>query len=102
MDLPLGQGKPLPPDFPYVGEWLIENIVFLYDDAPPRSGAGPRFSAICPNAKGGSCIGFFVAHLAAALGVSIAHVFDANRDGSLKFLGTEAAATIGGGGPEPA
>jgi hypothetical protein len=32
----VGQGRPLPKDFPYKGEWLVERRIFLYrpDDAP--------------------------------------------------------------------
>jgi hypothetical protein len=53
IPLPFKQGKPLPPDFPYEGQWLMENRIFIYrpKDSLPGS-TSPRFTASGPSPEG--------------------------------------------------
>jgi hypothetical protein len=80
-----GQGTPLPADFPYQGQWMIENFMFLYrsDSARSPEGIAPRFAVGALNYEGKLCFGFDSAQLAAALGIGVDEVFNANRDGTL-------------------
>ena len=75
-----GQGNPLPPDFPYKGQWLIEDLLFIYEptDAQALGGEAPRFTASASNA-----LGFDASQIADVMGISIQEVFSANTDGSL-------------------
>ena len=94
-----GQGKPLPADFPYKGEWLLEHRMFLYraDASRGGDGAAPQFTAAGPSSPGSFCFGFDVEQLAAALNMESDKVFEANRDGSLILIGTaEVPPTQGG------
>jgi hypothetical protein len=48
VPIPLkGQGNPLPPNFPYRGEWILEPRMFLYvpDQAQSTASNAPRFTA---------------------------------------------------------
>src|SRR5258707_1684340 len=88
MALPHGQGKPLPPDFPYRGEWILEPLVFLrHPDAQSLGGDAPRFTHLVTNSDGTFSRGFDAAQLAAALGVQIGEVFAANESGDLAIQG---------------
>jgi hypothetical protein len=95
--LRFGQGKPLPTDFSYRGEWVIEHLVFLYrsDDGESIAGDAPRFTA-SGTSDGRQSIGFDAAQLAAALGIEINEVFAANQNGSLSLLGTNDASDLRG------
>jgi hypothetical protein len=90
MRLPLGQGEPLPPDFPYQGAWIVENTLFLYqpDGAQIVAGTAPRFTASGPGfGEGKVSVGIDASQLAAAFTISIDDIFAANRDGSLAITG---------------
>jgi hypothetical protein len=79
-----GQGKPLPPNCPYKGEWIMEGLLFLYRPTNVTSlgGAGteltPEFQL-----DGRRCIGFNSFTLAFALGLGSEEIFEANRNGTL-------------------
>jgi hypothetical protein len=48
VSIPLsGQGKPLPSDFPYRGQWLLEGRMFLYipDAEEATRPTSPKFTA---------------------------------------------------------
>jgi hypothetical protein len=97
MALPHGQGKPLPPNFPYQGEWVLEPIVFLHHpDAQSLGGDAPRFTALVTNSDGTFSRGFDAGQLAAALGVEIVRVFAANQSGDLIIRGTSDASDFHG------
>jgi hypothetical protein len=92
----MSQGKPLPSDFPYDGEWLIEHELFLYrpDGAQSLGGGSPRFTA--SGASGGThSIGFDVVQVAEALGIGVEEVFAANQRGILT-IGTNDATAFRG------
>ena len=80
MVLLRGQGKPLPADCPYKGEWLIENKLFLYraDQA-----MDVEFIAGFQRADGEWCLGFNAATLASLLGIGSDEIFELNRSETL-------------------
>jgi hypothetical protein len=90
MDLPHGQGKPLPDFLKLDGEWVIENLVFLYYSDPDQSatGAAPRFTRGANRHDERPCIGFDVSQLAAAFDLPTDAVLAANRNGTLICRGT--------------
>lgn len=85
-----GQGKMLPVDCGYIGQWIMENSIFLYQ--PPKvdklGGAAPEMVA---KFKVGDnwCVGFNAARLAFSLKVTNKEIFEHNRLGTLLLLGAE-------------
>ena len=100
MSLPLhGQGRPLPPDFPYTGEWLLEPRMFLYVSAEEQRGTQgkPQFTAeVHPTGKDWS-FGFDATQLGEALGVAVDNLFVANHSGALTLESIEANTKTGDG-----
>lgn len=83
----LGQGKPLPSDFPFSGEWLLENQMFLYrPEVPQRSGESEI--VVLSDEPDNSCFGFNSVALACQLGVGRQRIFRHNRKGSLYLVRT--------------
>jgi hypothetical protein len=85
-----GQGEPLPPDFPFEGEWLGRNHVFLYrpEGTELVGGTAPRFTRGWIADDGYWRLGFDAGQLAAGFGVSVEDLFDANRRGIFMIAGT--------------
>ena len=83
----IGQGKPLPEDCPLKGEWLSENLLFLYvpDDLDPADPEKPSFSRGFKLSDGRWCIGFNSELLARKFNISTSNLFAANRDGLLRL-----------------
>jgi hypothetical protein len=75
-----GQGRPLPADFPYQGEWLIEHRWFLYvPDAQQQGLFGvSEYVAIVPTDQG-ELIGWDAAKLSAKIGITTERSFELNR-----------------------
>lgn len=100
MSIPLvGQGNPLPGDFPYRGQWLLEPRVFLYTpDDPSQSAADAvQFTAWVQPAQDDWSFGFDAAQLAANLGVTMAELLEANRARSLMLENVYADTPTGDG-----
>ncbi len=99
MRLP-GQGKPLPPDCPFKGQWLLENVLFLYEPDAANGGGGnsPDLSRVFQRADGDWCIGFNSEVIANRLGMAAAHLFDANRSGDMTITIHDAPGCVGAGG----
>ena len=76
----LGQGKPLPADCPYEGEWLHENKLFLYRSDQPME---VEFTAGFQRGDGEWCLGFNAVTLASLLGFGSKEVFEHNRNRTL-------------------
>ena len=74
----LGQGKPLPSDCPYAGEWLHENKLFLYLSTSQQLKTA-EFTAGFRRPDSEWCLGFNAATLASLLGVGIDELFKHNR-----------------------
>jgi hypothetical protein len=86
-----GQGTPLPADFPYSGEWLLENRIFLFRPTAPGTleGSGPEMTPIFPYGEFDWCFGINSMQLALALGVSGEEIFTHNRARSLFLVRTD-------------
>jgi hypothetical protein len=80
-----GQGKPLPPDCGYNGEWLLENVLFLYrpSDQKTLGGGPPEITAAFQLPDGHWCIGFNAMQVASGLRIGSEEIFAANRNGTL-------------------
>jgi hypothetical protein len=98
MTIPLsGQGRPLPSDFPYRGQWMIEGRMFLYVPDEPRTGdpAAPQFTVHLNQMQGNWSFGFDSTQLATALGISPDELFEANRSLRLTLERVDADAPTG-------
>ena len=85
--LPLfGQGKPLPSDCPYTGEWLHENKLFLYQPTNQQTQIA-ELTAGFRRADGEWCLGFNAVTLASELGVGSEEIFAHNRNRTLILEG---------------
>jgi hypothetical protein len=84
----LGQGVPLPATFPYEGQWLVENLLFIHKSSTSQTvgGIAPRFTACGPGADGKVSLGFDGEQLAGALHTTEADIFSSNESGDLKLL----------------
>ncbi len=90
-----GQGKPLPPDCPYEGEWLHENKMFLY--RPEHGGTEIELVAIFQMLDGKRCFGFNAETMAEELGIGSDEIFVHNRNRTLILVGTaDVPPAIGG------
>jgi hypothetical protein len=94
-----GQGKPLPDSLKCPGEWVIEDLVFLYysDANQSEAGTAPRFTRGAERDDGRPCIGFDVSQLAAAFDLSAAAILAANHDHTLICRGTAKTPPTHGG-----
>jgi hypothetical protein len=91
VPIPLkGQGNPLPPNFPYRGEWILEPRMFLYIADQTQSNA-PRFTASLNDNSDDWCFGFDSEQLAAALNITTESLFQANRHRELTLENVEAS-----------
>ncbi len=98
MSIPLnGQGNPLPPNFPYRGEWILEPRMFLYvpDQAESTASNAPRFTASLNDNRDDWCFGFDSEQLAAALNITTDSLFQANRHRKLTLENVEASTPDG-------
>ena len=89
MPIPLnGQGNPLPPNFPYRGEWILEPRMFLYvpDQAESTASNAPRFTASLNDNRDDWCFGFDSEQLATALNITTDSLFQANRHRKLTLV----------------
>jgi hypothetical protein len=94
----VGQGTALPPDLGCEGQWIVEEVFFIYhpDDSQFLGGAAPRFT-VAAVYNGRQCIGFDAAQVAAALGIETSTLLHANKTGALTFLGVaDVPPTYGG------
>jgi hypothetical protein len=92
-----GQGNRLPRDCPYDGEWLLDEISFLYRSTPTLPAADSQLTAGFRRADGEWCVGFDSSVLANGLNVTVDELFAANRARSLKLATVEDVAPARGG-----
>ena len=92
-----GQGNPLPPNFPYRGEWILEPRMFLYvpDQAESTTSNAPRFTASLNDNRDNWCFGFDSEQLATALNITTDSLFQANRHRKLTLENVEASTPDG-------
>ena len=82
-----GQGKPLPEFMKLKGEWILENVAFLYHS--DYSGTAPQATLTLAQERqdGSHALGFDCAQLAGEFGIDVATLLEANREQSLVFVG---------------
>jgi hypothetical protein len=82
----MGQGNPLPEDFPYKGEWLLEPQLFLYrPDAQHMAGDRELTPVVSAGGQNWSH-GINAVQLAFALRVGVDKLLECNRNGTLVFV----------------
>ena len=91
-----GQGKRLPPFLKLDGEWIVEGFVFLYHSDSEDASTG-TFTRQAERHDGQLCIGFNAAQVAAALGVDVKTLMEANRNQTLVALGAASVQPEHGG-----
>jgi hypothetical protein len=81
----MGQGEPLPPDFPYEGEWILCPRMFLYlpQEPSPANPSVPQFTVRWNIGQENWSFGFDVTRLATAFGTTADAIREANRRGGL-------------------
>jgi hypothetical protein len=100
MSVPLrNQGTPLPPEFPYSGEWLDEPRIFLYVPTVEQRGipGNPQFTAEINPTSDNWCFGFDAQQLAFLLETTADILFLRNRLGGLALENVEANTETGEG-----
>jgi hypothetical protein len=93
-----GQGNPLADDFRYSGQWILENRIFLFVEDAARTGdpTAPQFTPFINYGREDWIVGFAARQLAAALGTTMAELFEANRARRLTLENAEPGATEDG------
>jgi hypothetical protein len=88
-----GQGKPLPTDFPYNGEWLVERRIFLYrpNQNGPVTGM-PEITPVHQLNESEWCFGINAITLSRDLGVGSHEIFAHNRRRTLLLVEIDDAA----------
>src|SRR5271168_4873453 len=81
----MGQGEPLPPDFPYEGEWILCPRMFLYapQEPSPADPSIPQFTVSLNIGREDWSFGFDVTRLATAFGTTVEVIREANQHGEL-------------------
>jgi hypothetical protein len=83
-------GKSVAFSCPYRGEWVLENVLFLYQPVdPPASFSVFGFTAGFQIADGRVATGFDAGVIAARLDITIEDLFIANRSGMLGLAGVQ-------------
>lgn len=84
-----GQGKPLPPNFGYDDQWILEGRIFLYRPATQQILGGLDVTAIVDGSGSDWSLGINSMQLAWQLGVGSEEIFEHNRLGTLSLVGFE-------------
>lgn len=92
-----GQGKQLPSNFPYKGQWILEGRIFLFHPESTTQLGGPQFTTIFHDTNGKWNLGFDAMQLGWALKMNSDDVFKANTARELILESAEdVPASIGG------
>jgi hypothetical protein len=84
-----GQGRSLPKDFPYQGEWLVERRIFLYrPDDDPMSGTTEKHP-VHQLTESEWCFGINSTTLSRMFGVGSHEIFTYNRRRTLLLVGVD-------------
>ena len=84
-----GQGEPLPPNFGYDGQWILEGRIFLYRPAAQGVLGALETTAIVSGSGTDWSLGINSMHLAWQLRVGSEEIFEHNRLGTLLLIGFE-------------
>jgi len=101
MPIPLcGQGRPLPSDFGYKGEWILESRIFLFVPINTQNSdsMAAQFTSYINYGRDDWMVGFDATQLAAAIGITIDELLEANRSQRLTLEGA-VPGTTGDGAP---
>jgi hypothetical protein len=92
-----GQGTPLPDFLKLDGEWIIENVAFLYHADHSGESPSATFPVGAEREDGSRALGFDSAQLAEAFGIELSALMEANRSHTLLFVGDMDVAPSHGG-----
>jgi hypothetical protein len=94
-----GQGAPLPADWPYEGQWVVDRIIFMYrpDNSQMLGGINPRFIASVTMDDGSVAVGFDASQIASWFETDVDTILASNSDGSLMLVETEDISASRGG-----
>jgi hypothetical protein len=98
MSVPMrNQGTPLPPNFPYKGEWLDVPRIFLYrpEGERPRTLGKPQFTVEINPTQDDWSFGFDAEQLAIGFGITVDALFAGNRNGDLTLENVESNTPTG-------
>jgi hypothetical protein len=95
-DLPNGQGNPLPDFMKSDGEWIIENVAFLYH-AVHSTQSTATFTVGAAREDGSYARGFDSLQLAGQFGIDVESLLEANRSGLLVYVGDKDVPPTRGG-----
>jgi len=82
----VGQGKSLPANFPYEGEWILEPRIFLFRRNDQRSYGSPEITVTLNERGQNWCFGIDSTQLAQALKIESEAIFEHNRAGTLYIV----------------
>jgi len=82
-----GQGKPLPEFMKLDGEWIIENVAFLYHSDYSGQARSATFAVGAEREDGSHALGFDSVQLAGAFDIEVSALIEANRNHTLVFVG---------------
>ena len=90
-----GQGKELPSSFAYRGQWILESRIFLFVPDEVQSGdpTAPQFTPFINYGRDDWIVGFDARQLAAAIGITIDELLEANRAQRLTLERAETGTT---------
>ena len=92
-----GQGKPLPDFMNTNGEWIIENVAFLYHADYSNRSPTTTMTMVAERVDGSHAMGFDSAQLAGAFDIEVEALMQANKNQALIFVGdTDVLPTRGG------
>ena len=86
-----GQGRPLPKEFPYKGEWLVERRIFLYRPENGLASGSLEKTPVHQLNEGEWCFGINSITLSRAFGIGSHQIFAYNRRRTLLLVGVDDA-----------
>ena len=90
------QGEPLPPDFPYQGQWIHKPRMFLYRPTNQQSLGGAEITAVVNEGSAEYSFGINAAQLGLELHTDIEAIFKHNAANTLYLVTAEdVAPTMG-------
>ena len=81
-----GQGNPLPTDFPYKGQWILEPRIFLYRPENQQSLGRPEMTPVVDPGSPNWSFGINSMQLAWQLHVGSEQIFAHNKAGTLLLV----------------
>jgi len=92
-----GQGNPIPSFLKREGEWIIENVAFLYRADYSVASPEASLTVVAERQDGSYAWGFDSSQLAGAFGIEVTALLAANQNNTLVYVGTKDVAPGHGG-----